>query len=186
VTSQQGATVDRQSIHWAVLDASGWQYLVGSLNGARIICVDSNGIISAAAVGFGAQVTVLVDDETCRDQVDRVMATMDCSNYRVELIAKWMDRPIDALSEIYDGILWHDLAGDGINRRGIARLRRVIARGHALLQPNGFMYLGMRNAYSVDRLWQWGGGGGAGDFPFHVWCVNSAGRASVIIDATRS
>lgn len=156
MTSRQSNADDRQLIHWAALDAGGWQYLVGSLNGAKIACVDSKGIVSAAAVGLGAQVTVLVDDEMCGNQVDRVMAIVGCSSYRVESIAKWMDRPSGGLHERYDGILWHDLVGDGINRKGIARLRRVIARGRALLQPNGFMYLAMRNAFSVDRLWKWG------------------------------
>ena len=144
-------------VRWDSLSHRGWQYFLDlRRSDASVLCYDCmEGATSLLLSRLYRHVTVI---NARAEQVEKIqrrlsMEGVTAVSYRI------VRQAADFLAlgnPPYDGIVIHDLAGTIVRRvqRGddLPSLEELLKGAYAVLAPDGFAYVGMRNRHSYSRL----------------------------------
>lgn len=146
---ENGDMIDARVLHWAILDASGWQYLLPRALHRRWLCIDvAGGATAILLAGLCDELHVVTATAGARAEIAMKLRIAGVRN------ACLVDSQASAESVAtswYDGFILHDLCGV-LDGQAITRWLRV---ARERLAPHGFVYVALRNRYGYTRLGRW-------------------------------
>ncbi|MBI4997776.1 MAG: aminoglycoside phosphotransferase family protein [Rhodocyclales bacterium] len=139
-----------EELNYAVLEVGGWEYLIPSLRDQKVLCIDSAGLVASLVARQCGQVVVLADDR-CVESVGLVMKALGNQNVTIVPQSHWL-RDSGGRLRGFDGMICHYLAAGAAIGGDLNRLDGILASARRALRSGGFIYIGIRNAYSIRRI----------------------------------
>lgn len=144
----------RAALRWAAVDSGGWQYLVGALPSARVLCYDAGaGATALLLAGLCRELVVLHADTARRREIQSQAELMGLSN--IQVCAPDALQAGVAAKGGFDGFVLHDPQALLLHRGNRAVLAALLDTLRQTLHPGAFVYFGLRHRYGYDRLQAW-------------------------------
>jgi len=140
------------SLRWDSVDSGGWQYLVGALPAARILCYDVGaGAVALLLAGLCHEVVVLQPNSDRRSEIRKQAELLGLRNLRIHSPDELFGGDGSALG-IFDGFVLHDPQALVLCRDNADALTVLLEAVQRTLQAGAFVYLGVRHRYGYDRF----------------------------------
>jgi len=138
--------IDKLALHWEVLNASGWEYLLPRGERRRWLCVDaSHGATALLLSGLCDELHVVPANRAAGAEIADKLSAEGVLNARLAVDGSF---PKDGHSGRFDGFILHDLRG-ALEQRAV---EQAVRAGVQRLEPDGFVYVALRNRYGYTRL----------------------------------
>jgi len=133
-------------VFWSANEGGGWMHLLPPTAGKRLLCIDPAGAAAWMLAREAREVVRLHAPPTWPElaQVEAGRALASIS------LASLLEGATAFGFEPFDGIVAHDPRGSSLHRGALPLLRALLEAADRLLSPDGFVYLGLRNAGSLQ------------------------------------
>ena len=140
------------ALRWDSVDSGGWQYLVGALPSARILCYDvGEGAVALLLAGLCRELVVLQANPSRRNEIISQAAQLGLSNVRVQAPEEVFSGET-CTENLFDGFVLHDPKALFLRRDNQAALTALLEAMPRTLRVGAFVYFGVRHRYGYDRL----------------------------------
>ena len=131
---------------------AGWQYLLDLRRSGAVLCYDcTGGAASLLLAGLYPRLTVIHAQPSAVEKIRQRLSAEGLDDPHYRTIAAAGDHTGLAQAP-FAGLVIHDPQATLVGRASVLALGELLQAAYPLIEPGGFVYLGMRNRFSYTRL----------------------------------